>query len=320
CCTAQQFRFLEVAARFGLRLVYDLDDNVWDLPEYNPARPILSQYREGFYHCMSMVDVISVSTPTLARIIQRQIKNLVNRRTGRAIPVIVAENRIQEKMFAPPVKPAEDKIVIGWAGSSSHIGDLPLIQGALEEYMGRPDVELELRGVDLPVDNPLRGAPNYRFKHWTPVSEYPARMPVWGWHIALAPLTDHEFNQSKSSIKMIEAGYCGIPCLVSWSRPYESFCRHHPDLKWLLCSGPSAWKSKLRDLVHDKARREYLGQLMRKTVEDHYTFRKVHTGWEEVLLAAREHNSARAVVTHDVAQNRFLDVIAHQPNPPKLDS
>ncbi|MDE2099980.1 MAG: hypothetical protein KGL39_22190 [Patescibacteria group bacterium] len=288
CCTIQQQRFLRVAANFGMKLIYDLDDNVWDLPAYNPAAPIIAKYKEGFYACMLEVDAVTVSTPTLAKIVQKVLAKSVNRRTGKKIPVIVAENRILPKLFAPAAQPATSKVRIGWAGSASHVGDLPLVQDAVLQFGNQENVEIEFRGIDLPPNNPVRQLPNYRFKHWVPVAEYPARMPAWRWNIALAPITNHEFNASKSSIKMIEAGYCGIPCLASWVRPYEEFCQHIPELKWLLCSGAAAFKSKLRDLVNDAALRGYYGGLMWRVVEEHYSLdQRRHEGWEEAFDTLR---------------------------------
>src|SRR6266403_2129133 len=48
CCTQAQFEFLKVVAGLGMKIVYDLDDNVWNIPEYNPAYQGLMHQREGF--------------------------------------------------------------------------------------------------------------------------------------------------------------------------------------------------------------------------------------------------------------------------------
>ena len=37
CCTPQQFEFVKVCRVLGIKVIYDMDDDVWDLPPANPA-------------------------------------------------------------------------------------------------------------------------------------------------------------------------------------------------------------------------------------------------------------------------------------------
>jgi glycosyltransferase involved in cell wall biosynthesis len=284
CCTRPQFDFINTCQQLGQKVIYDLDDNVWDLPEYNPAHQQLMAMREGFNACIQLVDLVTVSTKQLAKEVRKHVKKLVNYKTHKEIPIIVCENRIDARLYAPPMKRPE--LTIGWSGSSSHVGDLPLVMPALHEALkADPQVQIEFRGCEPTED--LKKLPNFRHKLWTAVAEFSARMPVWGWHIALAPLTDHNFNNSKSAIKMVEAAYCGIPCLTSWVKPYDDFTSWDSELRWLLCAGPSAWEKKLVDLVCDPARRDYLGQRMHKVMLEHYSFSKPHEGWREAFDTAR---------------------------------
>jgi hypothetical protein len=286
CYTGKQFKFLDIAAKLNMKIIYDLDDDVWDLPTYNPAHDYLKQYREGFKACMRIVDVVTVSTKTLAKIVRKNMKVMVNPRTGKEIPIIVVENRLYQPMCAPASQ--SDDIVIGWGGSTSHIGDLAIVESTLakigEDYA---NVTIEFRGCEVAPGSPLTKIKNFRHFYWQPVAEYCVRMPRWNWSIALAPVTDHPFNSSKSCIKMIEAAYCKIPCLASWVRPYEEFCYYDQELVWLLCAGQSSWDRKLRELINDTARREFLGERMHKVMLEHYTYDKPHEGWAEALAIAR---------------------------------
>lgn len=280
CCTIPQFELIKACKQLGMKVVYDLDDNVWEVPEYNPAHIPLQHYRDGFGACIRMVDVCSVSTQVLAKAVKRHVKQLT-------VPVVVCGNRIEESMFTAPAFPSS-QLTVGWAGSSSHIGDLRLIDNAvLSCARERPDVMFEYRGCVVDEAAPVRALPNWRHRLWTPVAEYVARMPVWGWSVSLAPVTEHEFNNSKSCIKMVEAGYCGIPCLASWVDPYSEFCSHDDELRWLLCAGASSFSTKLRVLLNEPERREALGMRMRNVVAKHYSYRQPHEGWAEVFRAAR---------------------------------
>lgn len=285
CCTQPQFEFLKTARALGMKIIYDLDDNVWDLPEYNPAHQMFMAYRSGFNACISGVDLVTVSTFHLRKEVKRHCRDLRNMFTGKQIPIVVAENRLDFRFLAPPFK--YDNLTIGWQGSSSHVGDLLIVEDAIKKLTAQyPETTFEFRGCDPPPS--LRMAKNVVHKMWMPVAEYWARMPRFGWHVALAPLTDHEFNSSKSCIKMQEAGYCGIPCLASWVKPYTDFCDHDPELQWLLCAGPSAWYSKLRDLINDPDRREYLGKRCQDVVNQHYSFAQPHEGWRTAIDLVRE--------------------------------
>jgi hypothetical protein len=285
CCTPQQFQFISTAAQLGMKVIYDLDDNIWDIPTYNPAHEPLAKFRDGFGQCIKAVDVVTVSTAALRNAVQKNIGRMVNGQ-GRTIPVVVAENRILERVFAIPAR--LDKLVIGWAGSSSHIGDLVLISRGLAQIAKEhSDIIVEYRGCVLPVGDPLWGVPNFRHRQWTPVTEFGGRMPLWGWGIALAPVIDNAFNASKSCIKMIEAGYCGIPCLASSVRPYQEFCAHDKDLAWLLCGSAIAFERKIRALVSDPIHRAYLGRKMKEVVTAYYTYGSRHEGWVEAVRLAK---------------------------------
>ncbi len=111
-----------------MKIIYDIDDNVWEIPSYNPAYAILNAYRQGFNACIRMVDVVTVSTRELGNSLKKHVgrRNMFNLTTKREIPVVVVENRIEERLFARPAKP--DPLLVGWAGSSSHIGDLKLVE------------------------------------------------------------------------------------------------------------------------------------------------------------------------------------------------
>jgi O-antigen biosynthesis protein len=282
-CTKPQYEFLKIVRALGMKVVYDLDDNVWELPEYNPAHRMLTAYRDGFITCIRAVDIVSVSTKTLAKAVRKHVKNMTNYR-GKEIPIVVAENRADFRMFAPPRK--AERMLVGWAGSSSHVGDLMLVKDAVKELATEhPEVDFEFRGCDLPED--FQGVSNIQHKMWMPVAEFCSRMPVWGWHIALAPVTDHVFNSSKSCIKMVEAAYCKIPCLASWVQPYEEFCSHDPELRWLLCASSGNWKTKLKILLHDEALRNDLGERSYQVALKHYSFDAPHEGWQQVFDTVR---------------------------------
>lgn len=287
CCTPQQYQMINTLSAMHMKVVYDLDDNMWEIPPSNPAAAILSRLKEGFIHCIQNVDLVTVSTKHLARAVKKHVKNMTNARTGKQIPIVVVENRIDMRYFAQPVpKPEGKRLKVGWGGSTSHIADLAVMMPAIEAVAKRhPEVDFEFRGLRL-LPESVSSLPNVSTHIWLPVAEYAQRFPAWGWDIALAPLTDEEFNNSKSCVKMIEAGHVSIPCLASWVAPYENFCHHDTELKWLLCAGKNNWEPKLEALINDAALRQHLGQRMQTVTSQRYSFAKEHEGWSELLSTA----------------------------------
>jgi hypothetical protein len=63
--TEHQRKVLEMCRAYGLRIVYDLDDNLWKLPSTNSAKMTFEKYKTGLSICASYADVITVSTPML---------------------------------------------------------------------------------------------------------------------------------------------------------------------------------------------------------------------------------------------------------------
>jgi hypothetical protein len=225
------------------------------------------------------VDGITVSTPELEKAVRKHAGPLINCFTGKEIPVFQIINKIEERVFATPVQ--REETIIGWSGSNSHIGDLVLVEDALLEIKRRyPEVIIEFRGCQ-PSDK-LKDI--VRHKSWAPVPEFCSRMPTWGWDIALAPLTDHVFNHSKTAIKVLESSYCRVPTLMSDVRPYGRFAAKDKAVQWLLCDRTEDWVSKLDTLVNDVARRRELGQKCYQVMHDHHSWQSgTHSGWERLL-------------------------------------
>lgn len=276
-------KFLEVARAHGLKIVYDLDDNVWNLPASNPAAKFFHRDESvaGLQHCASWADVITVSTKELRKVVLHQWSWLKNAQTGKDIPVMHIDNRVNFKLFhLPLLAKDEDKVVIGWGGSNTHEGDVALVWKMLPSILEKyPNVFLEFVGQAPPAT--LKYHERVKQREWCHVSEYHNRLATWNWDIVLAPLEQHKFNRSKSSIKLQEAGAIGVPCLAQDIAPYQYFCSFTKSLEWLLCDDWD-WEKKLCTLIEDKAMRRDLGQLMYVNTLTNFNIEKSVEQWQEL--------------------------------------
>lgn len=288
----------------GIKIIYDLDDNLWDVPDYNPAKFWFQKFREGFGYCAQLCDLITVSTSSLKRTVQKRLPEL-------KIPIEVIPNAVDFEYFGKPSEKDEEKVIIGWAGSNTHSRDcLDVWQYVLEVIEENKNVYLEIVGgadisKKLPsfVDtDPITGRmkvieveksyvehhklleklahhPRIKVKPWVPVGEYNRRFCTWSWDIVLAPLENNRFNFCKSNVKLLETAAIDAVFLASDVTPYNEFVALDDELKSLLCFSSTQWKRKLTDLVKDAAKRKYFAHKIKRIASTFYNISEVKKNW-----------------------------------------
>jgi glycosyltransferase involved in cell wall biosynthesis len=285
----------------GLKIVYDLDDNIWNLPAYNPGKKVFDVHQDGFLQCAKLADILTVSTVGLA----------TAARTGFKIfdkEIVVVPNSINTDLLSKKdIKAYDDQVIIGWGGSNTHSLDT---QAAFESMISvldnNPKAKMQIVGapaVDTYTETrEINGKTQQRritkaskialhkqtdFRPWVPIGEYCNRLSSWGWNIALAPLEDSRFNRSKSNIKCLEAAAVKIPCLCSDVQPYNEFCSlGGPDLKWLLCRTQHDWVTKLSTLINDEAMRQEIGNKMYDVMQRFFNISTIKENWKMVFEKA----------------------------------
>lgn len=278
----------------GCKVVYDLDDDIWNLPAFNPSKKVFDQHQEGFWKCAREADILTVSTQGLATAARTSFK--LNKE------IVIVPNAIDLNLFhKKDLVRNDDLVVIGWGGSNTHSEDVrDAFLSVVEVLDGNPKARMEIVGApatdhkyedSLNADGQrIRRKVTYAskitehrqttFRNWVPVGEYPNRFTSWGWDIAVAPLEDNRFNRSKSNIKMMEAASISVPCLASDVQPYNEFCSlGGDDLKWLLCRTRTDWKNKLNILVNEPERREELGRKSYDVVKKFFDIEIIKNNW-----------------------------------------
>lgn len=262
----QNYEAIKLFRQLKLKVVYDLDDDLWSVPVYNPAFKVMKTWLPGFEICARMADLITVSTEHLKLMVQKALGK-------RCPPVEVVENAMDFDWFRPLReeyrKKRDSKVVVGWAGTDTHMGDVDrvfsLIPQLLLEY---PEMEFEL--VGMPISPQLKAfGERVRQRQFVPVSEYAANWMSWQWDISLAPVAPNEFNKSKSNIKMQEAAAISIPCVASRFAEYQKFASSSKLLtRTVLADGPKEWKDKIGTLIRDRGLRKEVGaEMYRRGVE-----------------------------------------------------
>jgi glycosyltransferase involved in cell wall biosynthesis len=242
---------LEQVFALGKPVVYETDDLLTDLPEWNPHLKLGRAAAPGIESVARRASLVTVSTPELARTFARW-----NPR------VEVVPNRVDPELFVASVPAADHRVTIGCTSTPTHEGDIRMIEGAilraLDRFRDRIRIVMmgcatpRLQGVDGVEVLPL--VPDY--------ASYAKRLAGLGLDLALVPLVDHPFNRAKSAIKWLEYSVCGVPAIFSDIEPYRAAIEHGRT-GWLVGPDEDEWLDAIDRLVRDPWLREDLARRAR---------------------------------------------------------
>jgi hypothetical protein len=254
-----------IAKDYNVPLWIDYDDNLFDVPPYNPAYENYSkkQTKEVLASCIKMADVVTVTTKELQIVYGNLNKNIK-----------VVENAFNDYNYKLEKKPSKNESLC-WRGSRTHRNDL---LGVLDEM-----VELSNKyedwgwcfvGSDLwyVTDN----IANHYQTNELPQLKFFKFMKNTNAAIQLAPLAFNRFNVGKSNIAWLEgvfAGSCCIaPHLPEWEKPGIETYKNRDE-----------FKSKLDMLMRDKKKRERNFKDSRKYIVDNLLLSNINRKRLEIL-------------------------------------
>jgi glycosyltransferase involved in cell wall biosynthesis len=206
------------ARKSGATLLFDLDDDLLDVPRSHPDAMRLRPAAEVVRRMLDHADIVWVGTTGLAE---------------RLAPIrpdaVVIENRLDERIWthaAPPSSFQQEPVRILCMGTAALTDDFALVAPALvrlkREYGNR--VVIDILGMTSQSALPaglaqivpsVHAAQSYPgFVHWLN-----AVQPRW--HIGLAPLLDTSFNSCKSAIKAMDYAAMGLFVLASDTPVYR---------------------------------------------------------------------------------------------------
>lgn len=277
-CTPENMAALKRMRSMGIRIVYDLDDNLWNLPAFNPGKRIFDTMRDGFTACIEQCDALTVSTEGLQSAIRSQFPRLKQ-------PIFVVPNAVDLDLLHPPVLPKGEGTVVGYAGTNTHVGDVNEAWAAIVDLVRGnqlPDYA-RFEFVGMPAPREILAHPKVRERDFVPIAEFFARFSSWAWDLSLAPLVEARFNLSKSCIKILEASAVGIPILVSPVGPYFRFTDLDPELKYLRCLSKDQWRRKIVEMIKEPERRKYYAERALAVTKKYFDIRNVAHIWMSVF-------------------------------------
>lgn len=264
----------------GRRLVYELDDNLFDIDFRNERAHALfgrPDFQARIRANLTVASRVTVTTEPLADVVRR----LFPGKDVRVVPNFLPAELLEHE------RPRRDRLTIGWAGSNTHGMDWPEVEDPLRQFLRRnPSVDFHGMGA-------WRERPGGPLVHYADGLRLPGQVRKTAWaedvmsvfrtvdfDIALAPLRPHVFNQGKSGCKAVEAAFLGIPILASDLPPYRDVVVE--GVTGFLIRRPHEWGRRLRDLVEDEAMRTEMGAKARELARG-WTIEGNASKWEEAL-------------------------------------
>lgn len=188
-------KLLNLRKRWGFKLFFDIDDNLYSVPEDNPGAKIAKNLKGSFEDCMSMCDGLTVSVPNLKKVYSHLNDN-----------IFVTPNFIDPKLYNFPKKKHRG-IRIGWRGAWGHKQDADMIRLVIDEIKKNYKVTFVTFGYK----------PDWSDEHheWIGLFDFPEKLASFKLDMALIPLIDSAYNRCKSNLAYLEYSALGIPTITS---------------------------------------------------------------------------------------------------------
>ncbi|ORM68271.1 glycosyltransferase family 1 protein [Pantoea rwandensis] len=227
---------------------------VFELDDYLPNVPVKNVHRENFKgdtlkmlrKSFSFVDRFVVSTAELGNAFEGMHPNIV-----------VVNNRLPERWWGNLKSSRKQgrKPRVGWAGGSSHTGDLEMIFDVVKAFAD--EVEWVFLGMCPAKMKPYL----HEFHMGTDINLYPEKLASLNLDLALAPVEENIFNNCKSNLRLLEYGACGYPVIASDVACYRG------DLPVTLVRNRfKDWSDALRMHLDDRKASEKMGDELRLAV------------------------------------------------------
>ena len=276
----------------GKRIVYDCDDDLFNLAPHNPAHHFMT---DGTKACMrQFLEYADVVTTTTERLKASLLKEAPTANIT-VIPNSIAVNAVE--CWRPPnrTRSRDGVFRMLWQGSASHVKDWEMLFPAVDRVFAESrDAILIIMGY-LPMcirkaikdpDKPQWVKGRIAYVPWKDLKTYRENMYKAIADVGLAPLEDDYFNANKSAVKALEYAVAGIPGIYSPVGPYIDVMRDGRE--GLFASTPDEWYSQMMRIKRNKKRlREKIVLNSRKMVKNKFDLGKWAPAWIEVLTGEK---------------------------------
>jgi glycosyltransferase involved in cell wall biosynthesis len=256
----------------GTKLVFEIDDDLFNIPKWNPASKVLStaKVRKGLMAFLSRVDAIFVTSEALKRAY-----------TDYCDHVYVLPNSIDfENIYNYPKDSVKNNVM--WQGSNTHERDLAIAKAGMVQVAQDPDVCLKMWcGFNQQTRAPLFDIPNARTLPLVPFEGFFQMFSQIDVDVGLAPLTATLFNKGKSNLKFLEYSAQQAVTVASAFGPYKDTIED--GVTGVLVENNKDWYEKIRSVLDDKEYYNYILKNATELVHDKYNISKNYVMWQNAI-------------------------------------
>lgn len=250
-CSERNKNFVDKLFGTGKPIIFELDD--W-LPALPASHPQFNEFSPcDLWHFwlqhLPQCTAATVSTEPLAQRLRSLIPD-----------VRVFPNSLSKAYYSsltPRIRKPDEPITIGFAGTSTHVGDLRMINDALlriQHRFGPDKIRFVFWGC-MPMG--FENASNMIVVNKSvPYPDYLKELNRLGLDIALAPLEESIFNHGKSDLKWLEYTAVGAAAVLSDVAAYQEAKRL--ELAEVVANDTHSWENAIARLIEDLPYRKQL--------------------------------------------------------------
>lgn len=267
-----------MARKYGVKLVMDLDDSLWNIRSDNPASRV---YHKGskalgdFTSICNEVDYLTTTNPYLRNVIMQNTNKNADK-------IKIFPNYVDLEMYTHRSEFKDTgRITLLHFGSTTHFLDLKTqdfvdgIDKIMKEY---PNVEFKTVGAFIPKFREKWGRRyanvfgHTNIYHWIKDEDkFPNFMDMAD--ILVVPLDDDVYNRCKSNIKWLETSSAKMPGVYQNIRQYSECI---DGTNGLTASKDKEWYRAIKLLIDNPDKRQKMGEKAFKDISDNWQM-KDHT-------------------------------------------
>ena len=260
----------------GIRLVYDLDDDLVSIPPTHPEAARLGDLAAVVLRLLLAADVVWLATPALKA-------RFASVRPDAEVIANLHDDRIWQARPQPRHVRTEPVRIL-YMGTATHDEELAFLRPVAETILQRHGSRVRFDVVGV-----AGGEIPECFHRLVPeagpsTQVYPGFVEWFtrqSWDIAVSPLVNGPFNRCKSAIKLLDYAALGLPTVASLHEAYvAAFSGDHGVA--LVENTHDAWVDALSRLIVDADARRQEG----RRIVDHYRRHHVFSAHPEILRDA----------------------------------
>lgn len=248
----------------GTKLIYEIDDDLFNVPKWNPASEVLGKkaVQDNIKYFLSNVHAIFTTTEHLKQLYSPYCER-----------VYVLPNSVDFDIIHKPPRNSAKKVIC-WQGSQSHDRDVSLMMPALKELVKRQDVFIKMWQIKTDIPE-IYQVPYVQF------ADFYQMFSQLDGYLGLAPLTTVFFNKSKSNLKWLEYTVHGMATIASKVGPYADSIEH--EKTGLLIEDNHDWLDAINYLLDNPEKHAELVKNATAVVKEKYDVSKNYIMWENAL-------------------------------------